>query len=421
MFRLSFTLLVATLIGVLTTSWNFDFEALSEILTKKTLTNEYVNVDEGNDEAINFLALGDWGGAPLIDTLPDQVKNAAGMGRVAREINADFVVTLGDNFYLTGVENVDSKRFQETFENVYSDKSLMDIPWYMIGGNHDHFGNIDAQIQYTTSKYNTNKRWKFPSLYHAHSFVSKSKEGDNNNDDSNKRVTIDLIMIDTVDLCSKNEIIDEEDERYSNPLPLLPKSHAANNGEQWQWIEDQMSKSQADYLLVAGHYPVFSVCIQGPTKTLIHHLRPLLLKYGAHYLAGHDHCMNHFVEHDQNSDSTKSSDILPLKQENANIQIAELQNEVNYILVGTGIDCCSPAWNRNNKHIPGNVQLTWSKTHENNSGHFFWKKVKSGFASFSATKNGLNVQYHDHKGNTLYEAKLIKPRKKKTSGFVETK
>lgn len=246
-------LAAATFIGVWITLWHYDFNVLLVLITTNPPTYENVNVERGNDEAINFLALGDWGGAPLIDTLPDQVKNAAGIGRVAREMNAEFVVTLGDNFYLTGVETVDSKRFQETFENVYSDESLMNIPWYMIGGNHDHFGNIDAQIQYTTSKYNTNKRWKFPSLYHAHSFVSKYKEGDHNNNynDSDKRVTIDLIMIDTVNLCSKNEIIDEHDERYSNPLPLLPKSHAANHGEQWQWIEDQMSKSQADYLLVA--------------------------------------------------------------------------------------------------------------------------------------------------------------------------
>ena len=352
-----------------------------------------VLVGEGE---INFLALGDWGGSPLWGSLPDQVLTAKGMGKVAQERKADFVVTLGDNFYFTGVEDVDSKRFNKTYEYVYNAESLAKIPWYVIGGNHDHYGNIDAQIQFSTSPHNTNQRWKFPSLYYSQSFTSSGKDG----------VTIDLIMIDTVDLCSKNDVIDEDDERYFEPLPFLPKSFA---GEQWEWIEDQMAKSKADYLLVAGHYPVFSVCQHGPTKTLIQHLRPLLLQYGAHYLSGHDHCVNHFIE-----PTTPSSSILhDLEHSETDTTVLHSQ-EVNYILTGTGIECCYSAKNRQNSlNNPDTVQLIWSMTEEKNKGHWFWKKVKGGFASFSTTKDSMKVRHHDHNGNVLFEAKPILPRSTK--------
>lgn len=73
----------------------------------------------------------------------------------------------------------------------------------------------------------------------------------------------------------------------------MPRSKAST---QWDWIEAQMKASTADYLLVVGHYPVYSVCEHGNTQTLISHLRPLLIQYNAHYLMGHDHCMEHLIE-----------------------------------------------------------------------------------------------------------------------------
>ena len=47
---------------------------------------------------------------------------------------------------------------------------------------------------------------------------------------------------------------------------------------------------RADYLLVGGHYPVWSVGAHGPTSHLVENLMPLLHRNKVTaYMAGHDH------------------------------------------------------------------------------------------------------------------------------------
>lgn len=146
-----------------------------------------------NRTSIKFLALGDWGGVPYPPYITAvQKATAREMSKVAEQMGADFILALGDNFYYKGVNSVDSPRFQvswvnlmsseislkkqknftpilaragpdygsknpdfsswifyqNTFEDVYTAKSLR-IPWYVLAGNHDHAGNVKAQIEYS--------------------------------------------------------------------------------------------------------------------------------------------------------------------------------------------------------------------------------------------------------------------------------
>lgn len=89
-------------------------------------------------------------------------------------------------------------------------------------------------------------------------------------------------MLDTVLLCGNTD--DFQDGTPSGPASSVLANH------QLLWLQERMQSSTADFLLVAGHYPVWSVSKHGPTDCLLRRLRPLLVKYKATaYLCGHDH------------------------------------------------------------------------------------------------------------------------------------
>lgn len=70
-----------------------------------------------DDQTLNFLVLGDWGGQPDPPyTTEAETSIAAVMGSVAASENSQFTLALGDNFYNTGVKNVNDPRFNYTFE-----------------------------------------------------------------------------------------------------------------------------------------------------------------------------------------------------------------------------------------------------------------------------------------------------------------
>lgn len=46
------------------------------------------------------------------------------MDKIAKEIDAKFVLAIGDNMYNNGVIDAEDPRFQNTFESVYSGDNL---------------------------------------------------------------------------------------------------------------------------------------------------------------------------------------------------------------------------------------------------------------------------------------------------------
>lgn len=80
------------------------------------------------------------------------------------------------------VGNEDSHRFTDTWDQVYSGNYLQ-IPWFVVAGNHDHIGNVTAQISYSA----LNDRWNFPALYYSKTFITHD-------------MSLQVIFIDTVDL-----------------------------------------------------------------------------------------------------------------------------------------------------------------------------------------------------------------------------
>eukprot|EP01059_Diplonema_ambulator_P031780 TRINITY_DN594_c0_g1_i1.p1 TRINITY_DN594_c0_g1~~TRINITY_DN594_c0_g1_i1.p1 ORF type:complete len:330 (+),score=120.28 TRINITY_DN594_c0_g1_i1:39-1028(+) len=311
-------------------------------------------------DSMSFLALGDWGGtSDQTPTAPGEVDNNKGMGKVADSLGGvRFVMAMGDNFYSAGIDtDVHSPRFQSTYENVFTSPNLQ-VPWYAIAGNHDHKGNVTAQIAYTQ----LSKRWTFPALHYTftESFVTSS----------GKNVSTQVIYIDTVLFAGQSY----RDDATGEFVHYTGTPDAGLLQMQREWLQETLAKSQADYLWVSGHYPIYSHCSHGPTADLIAMVLPLLKQYNASgYLAGHDHCQGHYIVDDK-----------------------------ALVLAGAGKECCYDPTNIN-KVPSGSMKFRMDS--QNTYG------AKGGFASLTVTATETTIKYYDTTGKVLYTAAPVYPRK----------
>lgn len=303
---------------------------------------------------LNFLVMGDWGGtdhSPWTHTA--EVNTAASMNTAAQETGSKFTLALGDNFYYSGVTSVDDSRFEDTFEQCFTGKHLSDSSghtFHVIAGNHDHYGNVQAQIDYSSRS----SRWSFPSLYYT--FTETAPDG----------ATVQFVMIDTYTLAGQSQLNAEDVGGLTgDQLPGPPDVAAAES--QTQWIESTMAASTADYLIVAGHYPVQSAAEHGPTSALSSSKFPYLIKYKASaYLCGHDHAEQH-------------------------------------IDMGDGVQY----------HVIGAANLKGSFDHiskYSNAQIKFKALTTGGYAVVSANKSGMTIKHYDGDGKLKYTAPAIAPR-----------
>ncbi|EYU21854.1 hypothetical protein MIMGU_mgv1a0097862mg, partial [Erythranthe guttata] len=72
------------------------------------------------DGTLTFLVVGDWGRRGDFN----QSQVAFQMGKIGDELDIDFVVSTGDNFYDNGLNGEDDSNFLESFSNIYTAKSL---------------------------------------------------------------------------------------------------------------------------------------------------------------------------------------------------------------------------------------------------------------------------------------------------------
>lgn len=226
-------------------------------------------MDSREEGKLTFAVIGDFGGHPQPPyTTWTQRKLARVMAvEVGKNFGTRFIVGLGDNFYFNGVKKVEDPRFHQTFENVYSDPVLKTSKWYMIAGNHDHHGNVSAQIAYSK----VSPRWHFPDF-----FYTKEEKIPGTS------ATIQLVMIDTTLLCG-----------------FKKGPHFPTQESQMRWIKDTLESSKADYLLVCGHHPVLSVGMHGNTHCLLDKLKPLMEEHDVTaYFSGHDHNLQHIKAKD---------------------------------------------------------------------------------------------------------------------------
>ena len=117
-----------------------------------------MGVGLGAEEDTSFLLIGDWGSPS-----GGEGEVARAMATFAAKAQSRFVISLGDNFYNKGVASTADPRWILGFEDIFAANSLQ-IPWYVILGNHDYEGNIQAQIDYSK----VSSRWRMPAAYYTH-------------------------------------------------------------------------------------------------------------------------------------------------------------------------------------------------------------------------------------------------------------
>jgi hypothetical protein len=183
-------------------------------------------------EKIAFLAFGDAGMGNAT-----QNRVASSMVNFCRQGTCDFVALLGDNIYPNGVDSPTDPQWKQKFELPYKE---IEVPFYPTLGNHDYFGNIEAQWEYSK----VNPKWKFPERYYTFT-----------------QCFADFFVIDA--------------ERFDE--------------EQALWLEEALALSRARWKIVVGHRPIFSHGGHGDSEKLKENLLPVIKEKAHFYLSGHDH------------------------------------------------------------------------------------------------------------------------------------
>eukprot|EP00944_MAST-04C_sp_MAST-4C-sp1_P007393 g7393.t1 len=226
--------------------------------------------------AISFVSIGDWGGAALEDYhKTDEITVAKSFAASAAALQAQFVLNTGDNFYYYGVKSTTDPMWENTFEQIYNQDSLM-VPWYGVLGNHDYGFNPIAQTQYKSPN---NDRWYLPSLY----YTKRIELG-------NSGQYLTLIMIDSSPCVSDYRGTDQAKwdpcgTEYPGPTDCVFHENILkqNCTAQYKWLESAIQKIPSDdWVIAVGHHPADEIDVADLT-TLLQQAKVDL------YLNGHTH------------------------------------------------------------------------------------------------------------------------------------
>lgn len=213
-----------------------------------------------SDSAYNFIVLSDYGRNGFYN----QKEVADMMARIATDCSVRFYVTGGDNFQISGVQSVQDPLWMASFENIYTHPSSH-YDWYPALGNHDHGGNVQAQIDYSR----ISRRWCMLANYYT---VIKSRNG----------VNIRLMIIDTYPVVSA----------FSGTNPDYSVLDAQ---KQLIWVDSVLTVANEDWTIIVGHHPIYSAHpSRGNTEALVDHLNPILNEHNVDfYIGSHDHIFQH--------------------------------------------------------------------------------------------------------------------------------
>ena len=217
------------------------------------------------DNSLNFLLMGDFGRYGQFH----QKEVAKQMGKAAATVESEFVITVGDNFYPNGVQSIKDYSWTASFENIYTDYSLQNN-WYATLGNHDHRGNVQAQIDYSDHS----RRWHMPSTYYKKEFELE---------DGNKVL---VLFMDTSPFIEKY---------YDADSGMSESMKAQDTTAQKKWLLKELATTdkKVTWKIVVGHHPLYSGGKRknnSETKSFEKNFAGIFDKYKVDaYFCGHEH------------------------------------------------------------------------------------------------------------------------------------
>jgi hypothetical protein len=258
------------------------------------------------ESPVRVLAFGDFGNGS-----PEQKAVASTISSYHANQRFDLAVTLGDNFYSVGMESPSDPRWRTWFEDLYSPLA---ITFYPALGNHDwgHPDSPAAEVLYSGKT----PTWRMPAAYYT--------------------FTVGPVQFFAIDTQS-----------------------VAVVRQQREWLDREISRSQARWKVVYGHHPIYSDGNYEDRPDLIETLLPILANRVDVGLAGHDH----------------------------NLQALVPEQGVRFYVAGGG---GAGLYNVN----PGPRSLFASRS--------------NGFAVLDADADRLSVKLVDNSGAVLYEHVLTK-------------
>jgi hypothetical protein len=189
------------------------------------------------DKPVRIVAIGDFGSGSQ-----GQRDIAAAMVKMAKEEPFNFGITVGDNFYETGMDSPDDRRWRDWWENLYGP---LGITFYPTMGNHEWYADNGAvaEIEYRSAT------WHFPAPYYTYTAGP-----------------VQFFAVDTTEI-SEAEVL---------------------------WLDKAIADSKAHWKVVYGHHPIFAPEKKKSGEYLQYmqaRLWPLLKGRVDAYLCGHQHAM----------------------------------------------------------------------------------------------------------------------------------
>lgn len=137
---------------------------------------------------------------------------------------------------------------------------------YVVLGNHDHYGDAEAQIKYSEMQLAPGaggRKWILPHYFWATEKVVGTAK-------------VQLVFIDTVllDLDITRQTLEGKiakgvvDGSALADFDAHQPARQKMGEDQLNWLEGTLSASSADFLIVVGHYPVYSGGEHGSTPSL---------------------------------------------------------------------------------------------------------------------------------------------------------